>query len=175
MSRYRRKRSWRCCHLTERFLSPFGDNPATRTARIVLRALPRSTVMPILSGPMRGQRWIVGAGVHSCWIGVYERRKQAELARVLRPGTCFLDVGAHAGLYTLLAARLVGPTGSVVAIEPLPSNVRILRRHLELNRLHNVTVIEAAAGAKAGPGRFTSGDSSYTGRMGDGELMVAVE
>ena len=161
--------------MTERFLSPFGNNAATRGARFVLRALPRTAVLPILAGPMRGQRWIVGAGVHSCWLGVYERGKQAELVRILRAGDAFLDVGAHSGLYTLLGARLVGAQGRVYALEPAPANLAMLDHHLELNRLHNVTVIRAAAGARPASASFASGDSSYTGRLGEGDLTVRVE
>ena len=161
--------------MTERFLSPFGDNPATRSARFLLRALPRTAIMPVLTGPMRGQRWMVGAGVHSCWLGVYERGKQAELVRILRAGDAFLDVGAHSGLYTLLGSRLVGPQGRVYAVEPAPANLAMLDHHLELNRLHNVTVIRAAAGARPGKAAFASGNTSYTGRLGDGDLTVNVE
>ena len=42
----------------------------------------------------------------------------AALVERLRPGGVFVDVGAHIGLYSLIAARLVGSPGRVFAIEP---------------------------------------------------------
>jgi FkbM family methyltransferase len=50
------------------------------------------------------------------------------LEKVL-PGMTVLDVGAHYGYYTLLAAHLVGPRGTVHAFEPAPSTAGILARN----------------------------------------------
>lgn len=46
--------------------------------------------------------------------------------RLIRPGMCALDVGAHIGYYTRLFGRLVGPSGRVVAYEPFAENFNIL-------------------------------------------------
>lgn len=105
-----------------------------RVLRAPLRLIPPGTVLPVLQGRLRGARWIVGAGTHGCWLGSYEYGKRRLFERLVRPGQVVWDVGANAGFYTLLASRLVGSTGSVVAIEPLPRNLSYLRRHLELNR-----------------------------------------
>jgi predicted RNA methylase len=94
--------------------------------------------MPILQGPGRGIRWIVGAGTHGCWLGSYESEKQAVVAEALGPGMVFYDLGANAGFYTLLAARAVLPGGEVIAFEPLPENISYLRRHVERNGFRNV-------------------------------------
>lgn len=56
-------------------------------------------------------------------MGVSEPAVQAELERSLRPGMVFYDVGANVGFLTLIAARLVGDQGQVVAFEPLSANV----------------------------------------------------
>jgi len=54
------------------------------------------------------------------WVGgCFEPNETAFLASVLRPGMIFVDVGANIGLYTLLAAHLVAPGGTVVAVEPV--------------------------------------------------------
>ena len=37
---------------------------------------------------------------------------------LLRPGDCFVDVGANAGVFSLAAAAFVGDTGHVIAFEP---------------------------------------------------------
>jgi FkbM family methyltransferase len=62
----------------------------------------------------------------------------------LRPGGCFYDVGAHIGFYSLLAARLVGEEGCVVAFEPDPTNVAVLHENLSRNDLTEVDVIPVA-------------------------------
>jgi len=48
------------------------------------------------------------------------------LSRMLCRGCVFIDVGAHVGRYALLASRLVGAEGLVVAVEPVPENYAAL-------------------------------------------------
>ena len=62
----------------------------------------------------------------------------------LRPGDTFVDVGANVGYYAVMAARRVGPTGRVIAVEGWPGTVQALRHNLALNGSHNVEVVEAA-------------------------------
>jgi FkbM family methyltransferase len=62
----------------------------------------------------------------------------------LAPGDVFVDAGANIGFYTVLASRLVGPSGKVLAIEMMPDTAARLRRHCELNASDNVTVVERA-------------------------------
>lgn len=71
------------------------------------------------------------------------------LDRVLKPGGAAVDVGANIGYNTVYAARLVGPAGQVVAIEPAADNLRILRENVAANALPNVTVHAVAAGRTA--------------------------
>jgi len=80
---------------------------------------------------------------------------EAGLVRALRdylsPRDVFVDVGANIGYFTVLAARLVGDGGRVVAFEPHPDALRILRASLDINRVaHLADVIEAVAGAVHG-------------------------
>ena len=78
----------------------------------------------------------------------------------LQAGDVFVDAGANIGVYTALAARLVGPSGRVIAIEMMPETARILREHISLNRLGNVEVIERAladAGGKEVIARVPAG------------------
>jgi FkbM family methyltransferase len=56
-----------------------------------------------------------------------------------------VDVGAHIGLYTIITAKRVGPTGKVIAIEPDPENFKILKKNISLNQLSNVEPLECAA------------------------------
>lgn len=64
--------------------------------------------------------------------------------------TCFMDVGAHFGLFSLAASKLMPPAGVVVALEPVPSNYNHLLRNLSLNRCGNVYPVLAAAAAETG-------------------------
>ena len=59
----------------------------------------------------------------------------------LRPGDAFIDVGTAIGSYTLVAGRLVGPSGLVVSYEADPAARRYLEKHLNWNGQADRTVI----------------------------------
>jgi len=83
---------------------------------------------------------------------IYEGFETAETAfvgRFLRPGMTVLDVGAHHGLYTLLASKRAGRDGRVIAFEPSWRERRRLARHLRINRCGNVEVHSCALGDRA--------------------------
>lgn len=52
-----------------------------------------------------------------------------------------IDIGANIGYYTLMFSQLVGPRGTVYAIEPSPLIRRNLEQNIELNQLNNIKVI----------------------------------
>lgn len=83
-------------------------------------------------------------------LGIYEWHVQREIAKRLKEGDLFFDVGAHHGFFCLLASRLVGPRGKVVAFEPLPKNVDILRSLVEQNGLSNVDIRSVAVSDVSG-------------------------
>lgn len=62
--------------------------------------------------------------------GTWEPHVAAVLRRFLQPGSVFVDVGAHVGYFSVLAAQIVGATGRVYAFEPLPSNYALLRQNV---------------------------------------------
>jgi FkbM family methyltransferase len=68
----------------------------------------------------------------SIWrFGFFEASLSGFLLRTLRPGQTVLDVGAHIGYISLLAARAVGPAGAVHAFEPTPATFAVLSRNLD--------------------------------------------
>jgi FkbM family methyltransferase len=82
--------------------------------------------------------------------GDYDRAEIDLLCSLVRSGDCVLDVGANIGLYTLPLSRAVGPDGLVIAAEPDPQNLVLLRKNIEANGCTNVRVIPEALGDKTG-------------------------
>jgi FkbM family methyltransferase len=73
--------------------------------------------------PVRGARVIVPLNDRvgrMMWTGCYEPELVALLRQVLAPGTTFVDVGAHIGYFSIVAAALVGKNGAVHSFEPDP-------------------------------------------------------
>ncbi|WP_439398304.1 FkbM family methyltransferase [Bradyrhizobium sp. PMVTL-01] len=130
------------------------NQPLGWLLRLPLRIVPSTAVLPILTGPNRGLKWVVGAGNHSCWLGTYEGAIAKSIAARVKPGMTVFDVGAHAGYYTLMLSRLVGHEGRVFAFEANPENAKKLRRHLQINDVKNVELIEAAVSDRTGEAFF---------------------
>jgi len=73
-----------------------------------------------------------------------------ELQQFVRPGTVFIDAGANIGLYTLKAARLAGPEGIVVAVEPGTVAADRLAANVALNRFGKVHLVRKALSDRNG-------------------------
>jgi FkbM family methyltransferase len=84
------------------------------------------------------------------FLGYFEFRETRAALRILRPGDCFVDIGANIGWYTLLAARRVGPSGRVIAFEPSAPVFDHLARHVQLNGFTNVTLEKRAIADRTG-------------------------
>jgi FkbM family methyltransferase len=96
--------------------------------------------------------------------GQIEHASQATLARKLRPGGVFYDLGANIGLFSLLAAQLVGTTGKVFSFEPDHEIAERLRRNVGQNNFANITVVEAGAWSSSGMKNFTPSDRASPDR-----------
>jgi FkbM family methyltransferase len=144
---------------------PLASTFAGWLMRQPLRLVPSMTPLRILTGPLAGKRWLSTSGNHGCWLGIYERPLQQLLARELKAGDVFYDVGANVGFFSLLASVLVGPRGRIVAFEPLPRNVDLLRANLDLNAATNVSVVAAAVAETAGSTLFATAGSPSMGTM----------
>jgi FkbM family methyltransferase len=129
--------------------------------RLPLRLIPKDAVVPVLSGPLRGAKWIVGAANHSSWLGIYERDKAWTFASLLTPNDVVYDIGAHVGYYSLIAAKA---GAQVFAFEPLPRNLAYLDRHIAINQAA-VRVIRAAVSDADGKASFVEGPYSEMGRL----------
>lgn len=131
--------------------------------------------MRILTGPLRGSRWIAASSTRGCWVGIYERESQRVFLDHVRPGDVVFDIGANVGFFTLLAAKLARD-GHVYAFEPLPRNLDYLRRHLELNRIRNAEVLPIALSSSTGTAHFAVAAHPAMGALAEsGGLEVATD
>lgn len=90
----------------------------------------------------------LGFSSHVMLDGYWESWLTMFFLRNLRPGMTVVDVGANFGYYTVLFAAVVGTSGRVIAIEPVPSTITMLRDSIELNGFTDRTrIIAAVAGA----------------------------
>ncbi len=87
------------------------------------------------------------------------------LSRFSSPGEKnFIDVGANIGYFSCLMSKLAGPEGKVLAIEPEPQNLELLRQNIKLNNLANVMVHACALGAAEGSAMLGLYKASNRGR-----------
>jgi FkbM family methyltransferase len=72
--------------------------------------------------------------------------------RLFRPkqGDNFVDVGAHIGRYSMMAAKRIGDLGRVIAIEAHPETFELLKKNMALNGLQNVTTINSVVSSQKG-------------------------
>jgi FkbM family methyltransferase len=83
-------------------------------------------------------------------MGEYEEQTTSLFERTLKPGMVMMDVGAHVGYFSLLAARQVGSEGKVFSFEPDPINHELLVQNIELNQYNNIFPVNAAMGDNVG-------------------------
>jgi FkbM family methyltransferase len=65
--------------------------------------------------------------------GAFEPETVRFYSKIIKPGDVVIDIGANIGAHTLHFAKLVGPTGRVIAFEPTDYAFSKLQRNLELN------------------------------------------
>lgn len=103
------------------------------------------------------------------------------MAKTVKPGDTVIDVGANVGALTVAMARIVGPTGRVIAFEPQPETADLLEKNVAQNDLDYVEVHRCAAGDKhrdviAMPVLAEVGHKNYGGvALGKGERSATTE
>lgn len=128
----------------------------------------------IRAGALQGRRWVIASGSRFVK-GTYEPIQSEAFQRLIRPGSVVFDVGAHVGYYTVLSSVLAGTRGQVIAFEPLPANLKYLRRHLKLNDCANVRVLTNCVGEGSSIARFDDSHGTGVGHLAnDGTLEVQV-
>lgn len=84
------------------------------------------------------------------------------------PGSVVIDIGANIGDWSLPAAAAVGPSGRVLAVEPIPRMADALRKTFGVNRILHASVAETAVSDEPGRVRFSIERGNSGGsRIGD--------
>lgn len=142
-----------------------------RAGLVVATRIAREFARRIIRGGLRiaWDGFVISGGIeHRGYLASLRagNREPGTLARFrerVPVGGVVIDVGAYLGVYSLTAARLVGPTGRVVACEADPRTLPWLRRNIELNGFQErVLVLDAAASDRRGRADFflNDGDAS---------------
>jgi FkbM family methyltransferase len=151
---------------TARFVQ--SNRRVTKLLRpLVNRMLPnREMAVRVRYGAGQGLRlFIYPRNEKFYWTGLHEIHVQQAMQRELEEGSVFWDVGAHIGFSSLIASRLVGPSGRVESFEPYPPNQRRLAASMELNGCTNVTVHSEALSSQSGQRSFYLHESSLMGSL----------
>jgi len=143
--------------------------PISRGVRGLLNAAaPHGLIeVEIAAGPLAGARLQLDLQTEKdLWLGTYEPELLRAIQDFTEPGTLVFDIGANLGYVSLAIARVVGPTGQVIAFEPLPANFSRLRVNLGLNpEGERIRPVEAAVGARSTRSRFLKHASGGMGKL----------
>lgn len=100
--------------------------------------------------------------------GVWEPFETRIFSRLCRPGDTVLDLGANIGWYSVLAAKLLGSTGSVLAFEPDATNARLLEINAAISDQHGIIqIFRTAVGDRETEALFYKSDFN----LGDHRLF----
>lgn len=100
--------------------------------------------------------------------------------KLIEPGMVIVDVGAHIGYYSLIAAKKTSPMGKVYSFEPAPSNYNILVKNIALNEYQNILPVQKAISDISGIASFflhrdTVAHSLHPTTLGRGKKTIKVE
>jgi FkbM family methyltransferase len=93
-------------------------------------------------------------------LGNYEVEKLAAVRHFLKAGQTFIDVGVNKGDFSLVAARMVGANGRVLAFEPEPTNCHWIEKSIGLNGYTNVQLFPIALSDRSGTADLYLGQKS---------------
>jgi len=86
----------------------------------------------------------------------------------LRPGDAIIDGGAYTGHFSLMASKLVGAKGKVIAFEPDEDNYKTLLSNIKLNKAKNITAVKKGLWSKDDKLVFCSESSKGSSFCKDG-------
>jgi FkbM family methyltransferase len=130
---------------------------------------------PVVHEWIAGSRFLVRHGetglTGNLYAGLHEFADMAFVMHALRPTDLFVDIGANAGSYTILACAVAKARGC--AFEPLPSTYRRLTDNVRLNGLEDrVRCLNMAVGSEPREARFTTELDTVNHIVGSGEATA---
>lgn len=129
---------------------------------VLKRLFSDGTYVPILSDHGKGLKFYLDSKTDNGFIlGFYEPDLVEVLKKYLKPGMVFYDLGAHWGYFSLLATKLVGTQGKVMAFEPMPGNFSRLQRNVSANAIENLNIFHLAISDHDGQIKFSNTDDSF--------------
>ncbi len=137
----------------------------------------------IQRGVGKGLRFNPGRANAGFLLGTSELDVQTALSVLVKPGMVVYDIGANVGFLTIIAARLVGRQGRVIAFEPVPANLEQLRHNAAVNGFTQVTARCEALSSTDGKAIFQVSADPTWGKLAGigatisrkvGEISVAV-
>lgn len=136
--------------------------PLRAPARAALRAC-----APFFDVEIEGLRWRLWIGDNLTEQRLLERglhKNKVGLSLImdrLGPGDVFVDIGANCGLFSVFAAKTVGASGRVLAVEPQPEMARRLRFNAAANGFDQITLEETAIGEGEGEASLNVKDGQF--------------
>ena len=140
--------------------------PRFNVGRLVLRVRPAALASFIKSllgirrcvlATREGEFWVDPASVTGVTLaqdGEYDPLTLGVIKKLIRTGDTFIDLGANEGYFTVVASKLVGHAGRVIAVEPQSRLASVIARNLSLNGCANVTLVRAAVSDHRGVAEF---------------------
>lgn len=83
-----------------------------------------------------------------------EKKELRDFLSEIEEDDVVYDIGANTGLYTFFAAKAC-PDGEVIAFEPYPPNLSLLKQDIARNQLQNVETIDMALSDSVGSIEFS--------------------
>ena len=104
------------------------------------------------------------------WYGEYLQPQLELLARLVRPGTTLMEVGAGIGAHAVFLGTLLGEAGHLFLYESQPVRQRILRQNLAANGVRSVTVMRRTLGSRGEADSGTDGSLPTTETLDELQL-----
>jgi len=111
----------------------------TRPGRLMIKIITRIVSSDLVE--VQGHKMFVNSELDDYSLyGVYGELDTETVKHEIKKGDIVVDVGASIGYFTLILARAVGDEGRVFAFEPSPKRFELLKKNVEINGYHNVTL-----------------------------------
>jgi len=149
----------------------------TRTYTFFLKLLVSDNFFEVQGHKMYIEPLDIDLGSGQIVVDDYEKFETELFKKQVKKGMTVLDIGAHIGYYTLLAANLVGENGRVFAFEPHPGHFALLEKNVRINGYKNVVLVQKAVSNKSEHTNLFLGEGSGLHSLSDrvGKKSIAVE